>query len=949
MTPERWQQIEDLCHRALALPIEDRPSFLAQACSADDGLRREVESLIAQEPFAQGFMSAPAMAVAAPGIVDRPKGAMVGQRLGTYTLRSLLGVGGMGEVYRAYDETLGREVAVKVLSPQFMTHPQRRSRFEREARMLATLNHPNVGAIYGVQDVDGMRALVLELVEGETLAERIARARSSTPMSVAEVIGIARQIADALDAAHEKGIVHRDLKPANVKITPDGVVKVLDFGLAKVPGDEGARADVTASHDGLILGTAAYMSPEQARSQPVDRRTDIWAFGCVLYEMLSAQLAFPGDTVSDTIAAILQREPDWTALPAVTPAPLRRVLVRCLSKNQKHRFRDAADIRIELDAVDEVLPGVPPPVQPAQTTRHPGAWLPWFALVTLAAAIGIREAARPVPIRDPLANAEFKRFTDWDGTEEGAEISPDGKFVAFLSDLSGEFDIWLSQVGSRHFSNITERIPALAPSGFIVRKLGFSDNGADIWFNPGDGKPLQLMPTTGGTPRSFLIEGANTPAWSPDGAHVAFIFKPNRNDPMYLVDRTFGDQRQIVAPGTRKINNPVWSPDGEWIYFVSGPEPQDEIDVDVWRVRSSGGTPEQLTHQHAAVNFLTMLDARTVLYLARADDWSGPWLWALDVDRKMARRVSTGVDQFTSIGASRDGSRIVATVANPTSTLWSVPLADRVAEERDAQLYRLPVPMGHAQAPRFGPSSLFYLSAGGSSDGLWKLQDEQTLEIWRNVDGALSEPPAISPDGRRVAVVVRREGKRRLSIMSADGTNRQTVAPEIEVEGVAGQGTTDWAPDSASVVIGGRDARGPALFLIPLNGKPPVRLVEGNWVNPVWSPDGTMILYAGRSLVGQVKVLAVRPTDGSQIDLPDVWARPGGYRFLPDGRGIVFLPRIHALDFWLLDLTTRTTRAITHLGNQGVLKTFDVTPDGKSIVFDRVRQNSDVVLMDLPK
>jgi len=946
MRPERWRQIEDLCHTALALRPDDRVAFLAEACGADDALRREVESLIAEDAIAEGFMSVPAVALAVSGVTDHPKGTMIGQQLGIYTLRSLLGVGGMGEVYRAYDETLGREVAIKVLPPQFMAHPQRTLRFEREARLLATLNHPNVGAIYGVQDVEGVQALVLELVEGETLADRIARARDTAPMPIEEAISIARQIADALDAAHEKGIVHRDLKPANVKITPGGVVKVLDFGLAKIPGDATARADVTETHEGLILGTAAYMSPEQARSQPVDRRTDIWAFGCVLYEMLTARLAFPGDTISDTIAAILQRDPDWAALPETTPTPLRRLLLRCLAKNQKQRFRDAADVRLELDSIAEVLPGIP--IQPARaTTRRPLAWIPWFAFVALVAAVGIREAARPAPGLDPLANAEFKRFTDLDSTDEGAEISPDGKFVAFLSDRSGEWDIWVSQVGSRSFRNLTDRIPPLAPSGFIVRKLGFSADGTDMWFNPGDSKPLLLMPLTGGEPRPFPPgEGTNVPAWSPDGAHVAFVYKRNRDDPVYVVDRNFGDRRQILPPGTNKVNNLVWSSDNQWIYYVSGPEPQDEIEMDIWRIRSSGGTPERLT-SHAAINFLTVLNSRTLLYVARSDDWSGPWLWTFDIDRKVSRRVSAGVDQFTSVAASRDGSRIVATVGNPTSTLWRVPLLDRVAGDRDAEIHQLPAPMGHAQGPRFGGASLFYLSAGGSGDGLWRVQDGHTSEIWRNVDGALSEPPAISPDGQHVAVAVRQMGKRRLSIMSPDGTNRQAIAPSIEVEGVAGQGIADWSPNSAEIVVGGRNSTGPGLFLIPINGAPPKRLIDGAFVNPVWSRDGTMILYAGRSLVGQVKLLAVRP-DGTRVDLPDVWARPGGYRFLPDGK-IVFLPRIHAIDFWIFDPVEKSQRPVTHFSNLGTIRTFDITPDGKSIVFDRSRQNSDIVLIDLPK
>ncbi len=299
--------------------------------------------------------------------------------------------------------------------------------------------------------------------------------------------------------------------------------------------------------------------------------------------------------------------------------------------------------------------------------------------------------------------------------------------------------------------------------------------------------------------------GENVPAWSAYGDRVAFVYKRNRDDPMYVVDRSLGDRRQILPPGPNKVNNLVWSPDGQWIYYVSGPEPQDEIEMDIWRVRSSGGPPERLT-SHAAVNFLTVLNSRTLLYLARSEDWSGPWLWALDVERRVSRRVPAGIDQFTSIAASRDGSRIVASVANPTSTLSSVPLLDRVADDHDAEPYQLPVPGGHTQAPRFGGPSLFYLSAGGSGDGLWKVQDGHASEIWRNIDGALSEPPAVSPDGQHVAVAVRRQGKRLLSIMSPDGTNRQTIAPSIEVEGVAGQGIADWSPDSAEIVVGGRDS-----------------------------------------------------------------------------------------------------------------------------------------------
>jgi serine/threonine protein kinase len=266
----------------------------------------------------------------------------------------------MGEVYRAHDTRLGRDVAIKILPPTFTSDPDRLARFEREARMLATLNHPNIGAIYGLEETEGLRALVLELVDGETLEQRIARGALLPP----EAVGVAYQIADALDAAHEKGMVHRDLKPANVKITAGGTVKLLDFGLAKRT-DDAARADVmqsptvTAFNSGRggIVGTAAYMSPEQARGQLVDKRTDIWAFGCVLYEMLAGRSPFGRGTVSDTLVAILEREPEWTALPTQTPASVTHLMRRCLEKDPRRRLRDIGDARSELEFSQDAVAG----------------------------------------------------------------------------------------------------------------------------------------------------------------------------------------------------------------------------------------------------------------------------------------------------------------------------------------------------------------------------------------------------------------------------------------------------------------------------------------------------------------------------------------------------------------------------------------------------------------
>ena len=383
MTPERHRLLEELCHNAFERDPAERAAFLDDACADDQALRREVEELLAHAEDAVHFIETPALDVAAAPSHARPR--LWAGRLARIPCLSLLGSGGMGEVYRARDSLLHRDVAIKILPAFIGSDADRRARFEREAHLLAALNHPHIAAIYALEHVEGMPALVLELVEGDTLADRVARG----PLPLDEAVALARQITDALEAAHEKGIVHRDLKPANIKVTPDGTVKVLDFGLAKALTDKSgtntpANADptLTAAQAPIILGTAAYMSPEQAQGIAVDKRSDIWAFGCVLYEMLTGRRAFAGRTLSETIASVVAKEPDWRALPAHTPPPLRRLLRRCLTKDRKHRLADIADARLELAETPA------PEAAPAATGRGAG-WLPWSlaGLFLLAALV----------------------------------------------------------------------------------------------------------------------------------------------------------------------------------------------------------------------------------------------------------------------------------------------------------------------------------------------------------------------------------------------------------------------------------------------------------------------------------------------------------------------------------------------------------------------------------
>jgi Tol biopolymer transport system component len=941
MFTDNWRTIERLYHEALARPAVERAAFLAGA-SADEAVRREVLSLLAQ-PAATGFLSGQAVDLAA-AMIDAEASQWIGRRIGVYELHALLGKGGMGEVYRARDTRLGREVAIKVLPRAFTADSERLARFEREARHLAALNHPHIGALYGLEEGDGNRALVLELVEGETLEDRVGRGA----MAISDALIIARQVADALEFAHEKGIVHRDLKPANIKITPEGTAKVLDFGLAKASVAESLVADPAytpnptagVTEEGIVLGTPAYMSPEQARGRPVDKRTDIWAFGCVLYAMLTGRLAFRGETASDMMAAVLEREPDWTALPTATPRAIDQLLRRCVEKDAKRRLRDIGEARF---AIDEALSRPAGEKDVAEPSGRRLAVLPWtVALAAVVAAIvGFwRVPAATQAWQNPLADATFSEITNWAGTEADATISPDGKFVAFVADRDGQFDVFLSQIGTGRVRNLTPDAADDRPNRAGATNLGFTGDGSEVWLAGGPGGArLRKMPLLDGPPTAFLGENVFNVAWSPDGKRTTY-YDGIDGDPMYVGDGNGGNPVKIFG-GELGIHNhgPIWSADGQWIYFIRGLPMGGQMDV--WRVRPSGAQPDQLT-QNGTVSSLTPLDPRTVIYVASAEDGSGPWLWVLDVESRASHRVNLGLQQYTSIAASANGRRLVASVARPRAGLWTVPIREgRPAADSDVQPYELPGV--RALAPRARGTSLFYLSSQGTGDGLWRHHDGTSVEIWQGSQGVLLEPAAVSPDGLRVVVALRKAGKRILTVVSTDGAQSRTLkAPDVG-------GTFDFSPDGTWLVVGGDDG----LFKVPVDGGSPVQLVRGRVFDPVWSPRNDLILYTEPNKAARAPLKGVRP-DGVVVAFPGITVLAGsGVRFLPDGSGAVFAEgNSRAKDFWLLDILTGKTHQLTQLTtkpDEGYIGYFDITPDGKQIIFDRTSENSDVVLIDLPR
>ena len=559
MTPEQWQRARQVLHEALEHEPGRRAALVEEACAGDDVLRGEVEALLAAHEQAGSFLQTPVLNSAAT------EGAVLlagGTRLGVYEIRTLIGAGGMGEVYRAYDTRLERDVAIKILSRGFTGDTHRLARFEREARVLATLNHPHIGAIYGIHDAatdagGPIRALVLELVEGETLAERIARVegRKGRPLRLDEVLTIARQIANALEAAHEKGIVHRDLKPANIKITPDGVVKILDFGLAKASSEDGLErtpprspnAAIDATHAGAVMGTAAYMSPEQARGEPIDKRTDIWAFGCVLYEMLGGRAVFARETIGDTLIAIIEREPDWTGVPVTVPPAVRRLLRRCLEKDPKRRLRDMGDAKYE---IEQLIEG---PHDEEGSAPQP--------------------AGQPWKITFPVIGAA----------------------VSILA-LAGALWLWWSagrSPGDQRISRFTIELPknqVIGPS--YNPNLAFSPDGTQVAFTPFPGPvyirrlhDLETRPLEVSSSRGF--RGA--PLFSPDGASISFI----EGNAIFSWSRPF--LKASLAGGAAvkladydAFHRGDWGPDGKLYWTATYPG-------GIVRIADSGGPIEPVT------------------------------------------------------------------------------------------------------------------------------------------------------------------------------------------------------------------------------------------------------------------------------------------------------------------------------------------------------------------
>src|SRR5262245_28314307 len=591
-----------------------------------------------------------------------------GEHVGAYRIETLLGEGGMGTVYRALDTKLNRSVAVKLLSDRLADAVARR-RFQREAQMASSLNHPHILTVHDIGEFEGRQYLVTEFVDGGTLKDWVQR---ETP-GWRNVVQLMAGVADGLAAAHEAGILHRDIQPANILVAEDGYAMLADFGLGKVQGPkqssgETATMTVGRTQTGIVMGTIAYMSPEQASGRQLDARSDIFSFGIVLYELLAGKRPFTGQSDLEVLQAIVNATSP--PLPEGLPSALRSVVEKALEKDPADRYQSMRDLVVDLRRAlrqKEEASAATVAVGPAPVSRR--SWM-IGAGAALAAAAGagawlLRRGSLSFggEWKNPLANANFSPFTNFEGMETGAAISPDGKFVAFLADKDGPLDLWFSPVGSGRFVNLTKGSEQIVIGG--TRTLGFNADGTEIWLSgplaPGNrmvqlpyrSRPTRILSIAGGNPRDFIF--AVSMAWSPDGKRLAYHLG-DPGDPMFVANADGSNPKKIYVGAGPDVHchYPVWSPDGKWIYFISGYAGANQMDV--YRVSpDDGNPPERLTHHDAWVSDPAVLDQGTVLYVARAEDGTGPWLYALDVEKKATHRVGDGITHYTTVSASLDG------------------------------------------------------------------------------------------------------------------------------------------------------------------------------------------------------------------------------------------------------------------------------------------------------
>jgi serine/threonine-protein kinase len=869
MSDNRWQRVEEIFHRAVELAPEARVAFLNQACAADRSLRREVELLLAHE-------SEDDTTFAGPAGDDLPR------TIAHYRILAKLGEGGMGAVYRATDTKLGRDVAIKLLPADFAEDAGRMARFTREAKVLASLNHPNIASIYGVED----RAIVMELVEGRELRG---------PLPIKEAIPIARQIADALEAAHEKGIVHRDLKPANVKIRPDGTVKVLDFGLAKIveSSDASPRTENsptltldTVTRVGVILGTAEYMAPEQAQGKPATQQADIWTFGVVLYEMITGKRLFKGDTISDTLAAILAKEPDWSALPAATPLRIRKLLRRCLERDLRQRLQAIGEARIAIDA----------PEQEAQQAPAAARLGPWaVATLTMAfaitAAIGWWRGTRSAPLHPLIRlSVELAPEVKPDTSIGGAylALSPDGTLLAVTArGADGEIRVATRRLDQTRFTPLAGTEGADSPF--------FSPDGQWIAFN--SDRKIKKISVGGGAAVTLCdAPGGITASWGDDGNIIAPL---GWETGLSRISSAGGAPAPVTElnheKGERRHGWPQVLPGSRAVLFTTLHSGRTFDDGDIEVVSLQTGRRSTLHHGGFFARYLPsghlVWIYQNTLYTALFDIDR----LALTGDpRPIVEDIDNGEDTGGDFAFSQTGVLVyVSRLAAPQRSIFWLDSTNRIRPLHSAP--------GLYDFPRFSPDGqrlAFSARDGQGHEDIWvRNLDRNTASRVTLLPGQ-NEWPVWTPDGKSLVFWSSNPAAPGIYSVRSDGSG---VAQRL-TDGKNAQLPESISPDGKRLALRQTSAGGGVeIWTAPLEGDTghprlgraePFLQKPFNTIHPAFSPDGRWLAYDTSEPGKQGLWVVPFPGPGggwliSSHGSQPIWSR--------NGRELFFLADLHTI------------------------------------------------------
>ena len=972
MTPERWQQVDEIFQAAIELKAEERPAFVESACASDGELRREVESLITADEQGLSFVDEPAFQLAA-GILatDEPE-LEEGQSLGHYEIIGLLGRGGMGEVYLAKDKLLNRRIALKLLPADYTRNKDRLRRFQQEAQAASALNHPNILTIHELGQVNGQQFMATEFVEGETLRQRMKRSR----LSLGEALDIAVQTAGALAAAHRAGIIHRDIKPENIMLRPDGYVKVLDFGLAKLTQQEERtpkpiETDKTETSSGLLMGTVKYMSPEQAQGLQVDQRSDIFSFGVVLYEMITGRAPFEGKTSKDLIGAILRTEPG----PLLNvPDELQLVLKKALSKDKEQRYETIADLIIDLKKLKETLDletklqhsavGAPQDViassrtEPAVPTgkignvdtapsieyligeiqRHKtGATLAAavFAIAAVAIGLGLYSFFKLRRAAIPFQNTKVTRLTT-SGNAWSPAISPDGKYIVFGSVENGKVSLWRRQMGTN------SQVQILSPTeGRRFGGAAFSPDGKYVYYsinrdysNRGE---LYQISISGGTARRIPIDMDGRISVSPDGKRLAYIrYDANRSEKALLTANADGTDERIILKQKADLscgycNDAPWSPEGTSIayagYSSSGK-------ARIMEVNLLDGTERAISSpEWAHVVFITWLPDKSGLILVATSDHLGPeQIWHVTYPAGEARKLTNDVSNYEGISISSDGKALITTQLEVESRIWTAPINPNdsslpdMSHAKQVSVNRFDGRSGLSFAP---DGKIVYGSKDGGEDGIWIMDADGENRKLLAHNGI---HPAVSPDGRYIVYQSTKDGF--IWRMDIDGANLKQLA---------GGGYPSISPDSKWVLYNHSESQQPTAWKVSIDGGVPMEIIDTQSHMPRLSPDGRLLAYGYFAEKNEPR-LAIAPPEGGQP--LKTFVLPSGfsvYNWTPDGKALTFCASKNR-NIWAQSIEGGPPRQLTNFSPPDVVYS-DWSRDGTQLAFVRVSTIRDIVLI----